>query len=163
MSKELLRHEKLFIGGEWLAPDDGDIVASIDPSSGEEWATAAFAGKADIDRAVAAANEALRGPWRKMSGTDRSNILRRLGDLYAANAGRLAELESRDNGMPIRDSRLGIASHPQYYYYYSGRCGGRDHAVERAAADRDVEAGAGAGGRLHHRDQGGGADPDHRL
>jgi acyl-CoA reductase-like NAD-dependent aldehyde dehydrogenase len=120
MSEDLLRHDKLFIGGEWVSPDDGDIVPSIDPSSGKEWATAAFAGKADIDRAVAAANEALRGPWKKMSSTDRSNILRRLGDLYAANAGRLAELESRDNGMPIRDSRAGIASHAQYYYYYSG-------------------------------------------
>jgi aldehyde dehydrogenase (NAD+) len=120
MSEDLLRHEKLFIGGEWVAPTDGEVVASINPSTGKEWATAAYAGKADIDRAVAAANEAFRGPWRKMSGTDRANILRRLGDLYAANAGRLAELESSDNGMPIRDSRAGIAGHAQYYYYYSG-------------------------------------------
>jgi aldehyde dehydrogenase (NAD+) len=120
MSLEILNHDRLFIGGEWVSPIDGDVVASIDPSTGKEWARAAFAGKADIDRAVAAANEALRGPWRRMSGTDRSNLLRRLGDLYAADAGRLAELESRDNGMPIRDSRAGIAGHAQYYYYYSG-------------------------------------------
>jgi aldehyde dehydrogenase (NAD+) len=120
MSEDLLRHEKLFIGGDWVAPTDGEIVASINPSTGKEWATAAYAGKADIDRAVTAANEAFRGPWRKMSGTDRSNILRKLGDLYAANVGRLAELESSDNGMPIRDSRAGIGGHPQYYYYYSG-------------------------------------------
>ncbi|MDB5396584.1 MAG: aldehyde dehydrogenase [Rhodospirillales bacterium] len=120
MSDDLLRHEKLFIGGEWVAPRDGEVVASINPSTGKEWATAAYAGVGDIDRAVEAANDAFRGPWRKMSGTDRSNILRKLGDLYAANAGRLAELESRDNGMPIRDSRAGIAGHAQYYYYYSG-------------------------------------------
>lgn len=120
MSEDLLRHEKLFIGGEWVAPIDGEIVGSINPSTGKEWATAAYGGKADIDRAVAAANEARRGPWAKMSGTDRSNILRKLGDLYAASAGRLAELESSDNGMPIRDSRAGIAGHAQYYYYYSG-------------------------------------------
>ncbi len=74
MSKELLRHEKLFIGGEWVSPLDGEVVSSIDPSSGREWATAAFAGRQDIDRAVAAANEALRGPWRRMSSTDRSNL-----------------------------------------------------------------------------------------
>jgi aldehyde dehydrogenase (NAD+) len=120
MSEDLLRHEKLFIGGDWVAPIDGEVVASINPSTGKEWATAAYAGKADIDRAVTAANEAFRGPWRKMSGTDRSNILRRLGDLYAANVDRLAQLESSDNGMPIRDSRAGIAGHPQYWYYYSG-------------------------------------------
>ena len=120
MSEDLLRHDKLFIGGEWVAPTDGEVVASINPSTGKPWATAAYAGTGDIDRAVAAANEARRGPWAKMSGTDRSNILRKLGDLYAANVGRLAELESSDNGMPIRDSRAGIAGHPQYYYYYSG-------------------------------------------
>jgi len=120
MSEELFRNEKLFIGGEWVAPTDGEVIASINPSTGKEWATAAYAGTGDIDRAVTAANEAFRGPWRRMTGTDRSNILRKLGDLYAANAGRLAELESSDNGMPIRDSRAGIAGHPQYYYYYSG-------------------------------------------
>ncbi len=120
MSEDLFRNEKLFIGGDWVAPTDGEVIASINPSTGKEWATAAYAGKGDIDRAVAAANEARRGPWAKMTGTDRSNILRKLGDLYAANAGRLAELESSDNGMPIRDSRAGIAGHPQYYYYYSG-------------------------------------------
>jgi aldehyde dehydrogenase (NAD+) len=120
MPDDLIRQDKLFIGGNWVSPDDGEVVDSIDPSLGKPWAKAAYAGKADIDRAVAAANEAYRGPWRKMSCTDRSNILRRLGDLYAANVGRLAELESRDNGMPIRDSKAGIAGHPQYYYYYSG-------------------------------------------
>ena len=114
MSDDLFRNEKLFIGGEWVAPTDGEVIASINPSTGKEWATAAYAGTGDIDRAVTAANEAFRGPWRKMTGTDRSNILRKLGDLYAANAGRLAELESSDNGMPIRDSRAGIAGHPQY-------------------------------------------------
>ena len=120
MPDDLLRHDRLFIGGDWVSPDDGEVVDSIDPSLGQPWAKAAYAGKADIDRAVAAANEAFRGPWRKASCTDRSNVLRKLGDLYAANAGRLAELESRDNGMPIRDSRAGIAGHAQYYYYYSG-------------------------------------------
>src|SRR6185437_2426680 len=81
---------------------------------------AAYAGTADIDRAVTAANEAFHGLWRKMSGTDRANILRKLGDLCAANVDRLAQLESSDNGMPIRDSRAGISGHAQYWYYYSG-------------------------------------------
>ncbi|HLG85860.1 MAG TPA: aldehyde dehydrogenase [Alphaproteobacteria bacterium] len=119
MPGEMLRHDKLFVGGEWVSPVDGEVVPSIDPSTGEAWATAAFAGKADVERAVDAANEALKS-WKKTSPTERANLLRKLGDLYAANAGRLAELESRDNGMPIRDSRAGIAGHAQYYYYYAG-------------------------------------------
>ena len=120
MPGEIYHQDKLFVGGEWVSPIDGGIVPSIDPSTGQSWATAAFGGKADINRAVAAANEAFRGPWRKTSPGDRANLLRKLGDLYAANAPRLAELESHDNGMPIRDSRAGIAGHAQYYYYYAG-------------------------------------------
>lgn len=60
MSKYLYVQEKLFIGGEWVAPLDGETVPSIDPSTGTPWALAAFGGKRDIDRAVEAANEALR-------------------------------------------------------------------------------------------------------
>ena len=35
MSEDLLRHDKLFIGGEWVSPTDGDIVGSINPSTGK--------------------------------------------------------------------------------------------------------------------------------
>ena len=119
MPGEMVRQDKLFVGGEWVSPIDGEIVPSIDPSTGQQWATAAFGGKGDIDRAVTAANEALR-TWKKVSPTDRANLLNKLADLYAASAPRLAELESRDNGMPIRDSRAGIAGHAHYYRYYAG-------------------------------------------
>jgi (Z)-2-((N-methylformamido)methylene)-5-hydroxybutyrolactone dehydrogenase len=120
MLAEMYRQEKLFVGGEWVSPLDGEVVPSIDPSLGRPWASVALGGKADIDRAVAAANEALRGPWRKITPTGRANLLRRLADLYAASAARLAQLESQDSGMPIRDSRAGISAHAPYYHYYAG-------------------------------------------
>ena len=74
---ELFRHDKLFIGGEWVTPIDGESVESIDPSTGKPWALVPFGGKSDVDRAVAAANEALRGPWGRMSVYDRAALLRR--------------------------------------------------------------------------------------
>ena len=57
MPGEMLRHDKLFVGGDWVSPIDGEVVPSIDPSTGEAWATAAFGGKADVERAVDAANK----------------------------------------------------------------------------------------------------------
>ena len=54
MTAEMYRQNQLFIGGEWVNPIDGDVVASIDPSTGKTWAYAAWGGPKDIDRAVAA-------------------------------------------------------------------------------------------------------------
>ena len=75
---ELVRHEKLFIGGEWSSPLDGELTESVDPSNGQPWAVVPFGGTRDVDRAVAAANEALHGPWGRMSVYERAAALRKL-------------------------------------------------------------------------------------
>jgi len=111
---------KLFIGGEWVDPLDGELVPSIDPATGEFWALTAFGGVRDIDRAVAAAQEAMRGPWGRMPVAERAALIRKLGALIEENAPRMAELESRDNGRPLRETRANIAGEAQWYYYFSG-------------------------------------------
>ncbi len=129
----LLRHEKLFIGGEWSSPVDGELVESLDPASGKPWALVPFGGVADVDRAVAAANEALRGPWGRVSVYERAAALRRLASAYEKHAARLAELESRDNGRPIRETRPDVGAHAQWYYYFAGladKIDGRAIAVD---------------------------------
>lgn len=120
MATELYRAEKLFIGGEWVAPSDGEITTSINPSTGKPWASVAMAGAKDVDLAVAAAKDAMNGPWRRMAPMQRANILRALARIYAEHAPRLAELESSDNGQPLRDTRAALPSHPQWYNYYAG-------------------------------------------
>ncbi|MBY0512084.1 MAG: aldehyde dehydrogenase [Rhodospirillaceae bacterium] len=120
MTIDTYRQNQLFIGGEWVNPIDGEVVPSIDPSTGKEWAYAAWGGPKDIDRAVTAANEALRGPWSKFTPNDRANLLRRFASLYEKHVERLAELESRDNGLPIRDTKAGVGMHATWYNYYAG-------------------------------------------
>lgn len=94
---------------------------SVDPSTGLPWATMPAATIADVDRAVEAAHRALRfGPWAAMTATARGKLLVKLGDLVAANAGRLAELETRDTGKIIRETRAQIAYVGDYYRYYGG-------------------------------------------
>jgi aldehyde dehydrogenase (NAD+) len=112
--------EKLYIGGEWVAPLDGELVPSIDPSTGAPWALTAFGGKRDIDRAVDAAAAAMRGPWGRMAPAERSALLRKLGSLLEANAARIAALETRDNGRPLRETTANIAAEAQWYYYFAG-------------------------------------------
>jgi len=114
------QQDKLFIGGEWVAPLDGDLVPSIDPSTGTAWALNAFGGTRDIDRAVDAANEAMRGPWGSMPPAERAALMRKLAALLESNAARMAEFESRDNGRPLRETIVNITAEAQWYYYFAG-------------------------------------------
>jgi (Z)-2-((N-methylformamido)methylene)-5-hydroxybutyrolactone dehydrogenase len=79
-----------------------------------------IAGAADVDAAVTAARAALAGPWGGLTATERGGLLRRLGDLIARDAGRLAELETRDNGKLLREMAGQLAGLPDWYYYFSG-------------------------------------------
>lgn len=115
----LLREPKLWIGGAWVDPLDGEIGQSIDPATGAAWAEVAFAGPQDIDRAVSAAQEALNGPWGRMMPVERAAILRRIADLYEAQAPEMAELEARDTGRAIREVRGEFANHARFLHWFA--------------------------------------------
>jgi aldehyde dehydrogenase (NAD+) len=122
------RFDRLFIGGEWVAPIDGGVRPSIDPATGKPWGDVAYGGKQDIDRAVAAARAAFEGPWRKMAPWERAALIRKFADLYATQVEALARIESQDNGRAIRESRGDIGLHAQYYHWFASladKLGGR--------------------------------------
>ncbi len=128
VSRSLQRYEHLFIGGQWVKPEDGGMMESIDPATGKPWALVAYGGKRDIDRAVAAAREAFEGPWGRMSGVERAAIMRRFADLYQTRSAELAELETRDSGRAIRESRADVGGHHNFYHWFASLCdkqGGR--------------------------------------
>jgi acyl-CoA reductase-like NAD-dependent aldehyde dehydrogenase len=91
----------LLINGEWCTAVSGKTFPAFSPSDGRHLGTLALAEEEDVDRAVTAAQAALSGVWGRATPADRETLLRRLGDLIAANGGELAQLESEDNGKPI--------------------------------------------------------------
>ena len=63
-------HYQLFIDGQWVEGGQGQIMASENPATGEDWATFACAAPADVDLAVGAARRVLDDPtWRDMTQT----------------------------------------------------------------------------------------------
>ena len=59
---------QLYIDGQSVDPVEGSWFESIDPYRGEPWARIPRAGRADVDRAVAAAKRAMwDGPWATMT------------------------------------------------------------------------------------------------
>lgn len=114
-----LRFDRLFINGEWMKPVDGGVRGSIDPATGSPWGDVAYGGTEDIERAVNAARNAFEGPWRRMPGHERAALLRKFADLYATQVDALAQIETRDNGRAIRESRGDIGLHSQYYHWFA--------------------------------------------
>lgn len=101
--------------------DGATTFDSLDPVTGEPWATMPLAGAPEMEKAVAAAHRAfISGPWPALTATARGRLLYRLADLVQAAAPRLAALETRDTGKIIRETSAQIAYVAEYYRYYAG-------------------------------------------
>jgi len=111
----------MFIGGQWLAAAGGEYFPSDNPFTGKPWAEIPRGGKEDVQRAVAAAHQALTsGEWPKLTATRRGALLRKLGDLIADKSKELAATEVRDNGKLYAEMSAQTAYMAQWYYYYGG-------------------------------------------
>ena len=116
-----MKKYQMYIGGEWVAPASGEWFESFNPFTGEPWALIARGNAQDADQAARTAHAAFTdGPWPQMTPSQRGALLRKLGDLVANHAQRLAETEVLDNGKLIAEMRAQLNYVPQWYYYFSG-------------------------------------------
>jgi (Z)-2-((N-methylformamido)methylene)-5-hydroxybutyrolactone dehydrogenase len=114
-----MRHFAHYIAGGFEGA--AESFPSLDPATGLPWAVMPAASVADVDRAVLAADAALRDPaWAELSPMTRGRLLYRLADLLAEAAPELAALETRDTGKIIRETSGQIAYIAEYYRYYAG-------------------------------------------
>src|SRR3954470_13595594 len=115
------RKYRMLIGGEWVEARSGETFESVDPFTGRPWADIPRAGPEDVDAAVRAARAAFDGgPWPAMSGTERARLMRRLAELIAENAERIAVVETTDNGKLIREMEGQLRGLADYYHYFAG-------------------------------------------
>jgi acyl-CoA reductase-like NAD-dependent aldehyde dehydrogenase len=73
----------------------------------------------DVDQAVIRAQAALPA-WRDMAPNDRIKIMRRFAESIAAHAHELAELDTRNMGMPIGSSKWCADTAAEVIHYYAG-------------------------------------------
>jgi len=95
----------LFIGGEFVRPAAGRSFANLDPSTEAPLGPVARGDAADVDRAVRAADAALRGPWREITPAARGRLLLELARRIGERKEELARLETLDVGKPLKESR----------------------------------------------------------
>jgi betaine-aldehyde dehydrogenase len=93
---------------EVLNPATEEVVESLEPATAD-----------DADAAIARAREAFPA-WRDVQPGDRSRLLRRLADALEGEKENLAQLESKNTGKPIGDSRGEMAMVAETFHYYAG-------------------------------------------
>ncbi len=160
-----------FIGGEWVAPADGEYYQNLTPVTGQLLCEVASSGKRDIDLALDAAHK-VKDKWAHTSVQDRAAILFKIADRMEQNLELLATAETWDNGKPIRETSAADVPLAIDHFRYFASCiraqeggisevdsencglslprtvrrGGADYSVELPAADGELENGSRAGG-----------------
>ncbi len=109
----------IYVGGQWRPASDGATFTATNPATGETLAQCANATKEDVDAAVQAAWKAFPA-WKATTKEDRAVILNKIADRIEENAELLAEVESLDNGKPIRETTaIDIPYSYRHFRYYS--------------------------------------------
>jgi acyl-CoA reductase-like NAD-dependent aldehyde dehydrogenase len=112
----------LLIGGERVDAAGGRRFETLDPATERPIAEVAYAGPEDVDRAVRAAREAFDdGRWSGIAAADRTRALLALADAIEAHADELAQLESLDNGKPVKlAKRVDVQLSADHVRYFAG-------------------------------------------
>ena len=110
----------LLIGSERVQAADGRTFLTLDPASGREIATVPQGGAEDVARAVAAAREAFDGgPWASLAPSERGRLIGALADALEQRQEELAQIESLDNGKPVKLAQYvdvrGTVAHLRYF------------------------------------------------
>jgi betaine-aldehyde dehydrogenase len=113
---------KMVIGGQTIDAADGQTFDIVNPATGATIATAPLGGKADVDRAVQAAQDAFEAPkgWSSFAAGKRGRTLAKFAELIKKSSEELAQLESRNTGKPITSARGEIIGASLVFDYYAG-------------------------------------------
>lgn len=96
--------QRALIDGRWEARGTGGTRPIHNPATNEVIAEVAWCGAADASRAIDGAHRAFLS-WSLLPGSERSRLIRRLGDLMARDQDRLAAIMTAEQGKPLEEAR----------------------------------------------------------
>ncbi len=95
---------QLFINGQWQDAADGRSIGVLNPATGQEIGRVSHAGRADLDRALDAAQRGFE-IWRDFTPAARSKIMRKAAALMRERAGEIAALLTQEQGKPLIEAK----------------------------------------------------------
>ena len=127
-----------FIGGQWVAPVNGEYFANISPVTGKIVCEVARSQAHDIELALDAAHKA-KDKWGASSPAFRANVLNKIADIMEANLDVLALVETIDNGKPIRETtHADLPLAIDHFRYFAGCIRAQEGSI--AEIDHDTVA-----------------------
>jgi succinate-semialdehyde dehydrogenase/glutarate-semialdehyde dehydrogenase len=99
--------QHMYIDGKWCEADNHHTVEVINPATEEVLAEVAYGGRAEVRRALEAAQRALPR-WMKLTSWDRAKVLKRTAELMRQRCDELARTLTLEQGKPLAESRAEI-------------------------------------------------------
>jgi len=117
-----IQFTQIFINNAWHNSVSGKTFPAINPATGDKIIDVQEGDKADVNKAVKAANDAFKlgSTWRTMDASARGNLLNKLADLIDKNADYLASLETLNNGKTIAEALFDVQCTSATFRYYAG-------------------------------------------
>lgn len=115
-----MKDKQLLINGEWINASDRETIPIINPNNGKPNGSLSRGKKADIDKAIAAAQASQVGEWGKLTALERGRLLYKLGVLILEHTEELARIETVDVGKPLQQARNDAIACARYCEFYSG-------------------------------------------
>ncbi|MCL7999558.1 aldehyde dehydrogenase [Brucella sp. 21LCYQ03] len=110
-----------YIGGEWVAPESGDHLDVVTPSTEEVFGRFAAANVQDINKAVGAARIAFdEGPWPRMTHAERAEYLRALSKELSSRVPDLSNIWTSEVGVTCRIADASVPRSAAVFDYYAG-------------------------------------------
>lgn len=111
----------LLIDGRFTDAASGETFVAKSPIDGTKLAEVACAGPEDVDRAAAAARKAFdSGHWPRIMPSERGRVLRNIADGIRGQLDAIAEVETRNGGKTIGNSKNEVEAAARVFDYYSG-------------------------------------------
>ncbi|HWK62599.1 MAG TPA: aldehyde dehydrogenase [Eoetvoesiella sp.] len=110
------------IAGDWRL-GGGAQYTTCYPATGEVVGTLNAASAEDVEEAIQGAHKAfLESGWAQRKPQDRASVLYRIAHLIREQAEELAQLQRRDNGKPIAETRALVASAAGTFQFFASAC-----------------------------------------
>lgn len=111
----------LYIDGEFLGGEGRQDEPVVNPADGSVVGRLPHATKADLDRALQAAERAFAS-WRQSSPMERGSILRKVGELSRQRAEAIARGITLDMGKPIAEARAEVMACADHCDWHAEEC-----------------------------------------
>lgn len=113
--------KKMYIDGEWVLALSNETREVICPADSTVIAAVTEGNAEDVRLAVTAAKRAFyKDGWIHSSVSERASILNKIADKIDEHSQELTELDTLNNGKPLRDSAGDVADSATCFRYYAG-------------------------------------------